>query len=126
MIEERLPIVARWDDLPIEEVRPGVRRCGFGTPDVTLVMNYIAPDMQPSPHTHENFDQIAVIVSGRAVYHVAGVGHEVGPGSVLLIPAGQEHWIEPVGDAPVENLDVFAPPRADYAHLLSWMGARRE
>jgi hypothetical protein len=40
---------------------------------------------------------------------------------VLLIPAGIEHWIQPTGDTPVENLDVFAPARADYSHLLEWM-----
>lgn len=118
----RRPVATRFDDLATEVVRDGVRRCGIGTPDVTLVMNYIEPEMEPSPHRHDDFDQVAVIVSGRAIYHVAGVGHEVGPGSVLLIPAGEEHWIQPIGDEPVENLDVFAPPRSDYEHLTAWMG----
>ena len=86
-----------------------------------LVMNEIAPEMQPSPHSHEGFDQIACIISGRATYNIGDVAHDVGPGSVLLIPAGIEHWIQPTGDTPVENLDVFAPARADYSHLLEWM-----
>ena len=63
---------------------------------------------------------IATIVSGEAVYHVGDVAHRVSAGALLLIPAGVEHWIEPVGDRPVENLDVFAPARSDYAHLLDW------
>ncbi|HEU5151086.1 MAG TPA: cupin domain-containing protein [Iamia sp.] len=113
-------LAATWDTIPGEDVRPGVSRKGFGTQDVILVMNTIQPDMQPAPHTHDDFDQIATIVSGEAVYHVGDVAHRVSAGALLLIPAGVEHWIEPVGDRPVENLDVFAPARSDYAHLLDW------
>jgi quercetin dioxygenase-like cupin family protein len=110
----------RWEQIPDEEVRPGVRRRGFGTEDVLLVLNECEPGMQLRPHTHE-FDQIALIVSGTAVYHVGEEDHEVGPGSVLLVPAGVEHHIEPTGSETVQNIDVFAPARSDYLHLLDWM-----
>jgi mannose-6-phosphate isomerase-like protein (cupin superfamily) len=112
-----------WDEIPSEEVRPGVRRRGFGTDDVLLVMNECRPGMELRPHAHE-FDQIALIVSGTAIYHVGDDHDEVGPGSVLLVPAGVEHYIEPTGSEPVMNLDVFAPARADYRHLLAWMRER--
>jgi mannose-6-phosphate isomerase-like protein (cupin superfamily) len=110
----------RWEDIPDETVRPGIRRRGFGTEDVLLVLNHCEPGMDLRPHSHE-FDQIAMIVSGSAIYHVGEVDNEVGPGSVMLVPAGVEHWIEPTGEQPVENIDVFAPARPDYAHLLEWM-----
>ena len=114
-------LVTNFADLEVEHVRDGVSRCAIGTRDVIMVMNYIEPDMQPAPHTHDDFAQLAFIVSGHAVYTVSGIGHEVGPGSVLVIPAGEEHWIQPVGHEQVQNIDVFAPPRADYSHLLTWM-----
>lgn len=114
-------LATRWDLIPGEVVRRGVFRRGFGTRDVILVMNEVAPDMDVAPHKHDDFDQIACIISGRAVYHVGEASHEVGPGSVLLIPTGVLHYIEPVGDEVVLNLDVFAPMRADYSHLLDWM-----
>jgi len=44
----------------------------------------------------------------------------------MLIPAGVEHYIEPIGDETVENIDLFAPARDDYAHLLDWMAEARE
>lgn len=113
-------VTANWQDLELEDVRPGVRRAGFGTDEVLLVMNVCEPGMEPKPHSHE-FDQIAMIVSGTAIYHVGEVDNEVGPGSVMLVPAGVEHWIEPTGEGPVENIDVFAPARADYGHLVGWM-----
>lgn len=109
-----------WSDIPDEAVRAGVRRRGFGTSDVLLVMNECQPGMEPKPHSHD-FAQIAMIVSGRGIYHVGDRDHEVSGGSIMLIPAETEHWIEPTGDEPVMNLDVFAPARADYAHLLDWM-----
>lgn len=115
------PVATRWDDIPGEAVRPGVSRKGFGTDDVILVMNRIEPEIEIKPHVHEDFDQIATIVSGEAIYHVGDVAHEVGPGSLLLIPAGTVHYIEPRGDTPIQNLDVFAPARDDYRHLLAWM-----
>jgi mannose-6-phosphate isomerase-like protein (cupin superfamily) len=62
-----------------------------------------------------------MIVAGQAIYHVGDEANEVGPGSVLLIPAGVDHYIEPVGEETVHNIDVFAPARDDYRHLLEWM-----
>ena len=42
------------------------------------------------------------------------------PRDVMLVPRGAEHYIE-VTDGPCVNLDVFVPPRADYAHLTAWV-----
>jgi len=114
------PPAVTWDDIPGETARGGVHRRGFGTENVLLVMHDLAPDMDLSPHSHE-FDQIAVIVQGEAIYHVGDRDNRVGPGSVLLIPAGVEHYIEPTSSTPVKNLDVFAPCRPDYKHLIEWM-----
>jgi quercetin dioxygenase-like cupin family protein len=113
----------RWEDIPDEQVRPGVRRRAIGTRDVLLVMNECRPGMEVRPHSHD-FDQLALIMSGQAIYHVGEDHNEVGPGSAMLIPAGVEHYIEPTGSEPVLNLDVFAPAREDYLHLLDWMTDR--
>jgi quercetin dioxygenase-like cupin family protein len=113
----------RWEEIPDEDVRPGVRRRAIGTSDVLLVMNECRPGMDVRPHSHD-FDQLALIISGEAIYHVGDDHNEVSPGSVMLVPAGVEHYIEPTGSEPVLNLDVFAPARQDYLHLLEWMPER--
>jgi mannose-6-phosphate isomerase-like protein (cupin superfamily) len=113
----------RWEEIPEEDVRPGVTRRGIGTRDVLLVMNECRPGMDLRPHSHD-FDQLALIISGEAIYHVGDDHNDVGPGSVMLVPAGVEHYIEPTGSEPVLNLDVFAPARQDYLHLLDWMTER--
>lgn len=106
-----------WENIPSEVVRAGVSRRGFQWKDMMMVMNECHPGMKLNPHSH-TFEQLAYIVSGRAIYHVGDVGHEVGPGSILVIPAGAMHYIEPVGTEPVMNLDFFLPAREDYLHLV--------
>lgn len=110
----------RWDDIPGEEARPGVRRKAIGNDEVLLVMNECVVGMEVRPHSHD-FPQIALFLQGHGIMHVDGDRHAVGPGSVVIIPPGAEHHLEPTGEETVVNLDVFAPVRPDYRHLLAWM-----
>jgi mannose-6-phosphate isomerase-like protein (cupin superfamily) len=93
-----------------------------GPPALTPVTSTTLLGADP-PRSNE-FDQVAMIVKGRAIYHIGDEPNEVGPGSLMLIPAGVEHYIEPIGDETVENIDLFAPAREDYLHLLEWMPPR--
>ena len=111
-----------WDAIPGETVRPGVSRKGFASDKVMLVMNECQPGMALNPHSH-TFEQVVYIVKGKCRYHVGDIAYEMEPGSVLVVPTGVIHYIEPVGDEAVLNLDVFAPPRADYRHLTEWQNA---
>lgn len=116
------PEHVNWSEIPDEPVREGVRRRGFGNSDVLLVMNECHPGMALRPHSH-HFDQIAMILSGNGIYHIGGRPHEISAGSIMLIPAETEHYVEPHGNEPVMNVDVFAPARGDYLHLLDWMSS---
>jgi quercetin dioxygenase-like cupin family protein len=109
----------RWDDLPKESVRAGVTRAGFRGEDVLLVMNWLQPGMQTNPHSHP-FEQIVYIVNGRMRFVIGGQTLEVGAGSVVRVPPNVEHYGEPIGEEPVLNLDVFAPFRQDYRHLVEY------
>ena len=109
-----------WENIPSEVVRAVISRKGFKWKDMMMVMNEYHPGMKLNPHSH-TFEQMAYIVSGRAIYHVGDVGHEVGAGSFLVIPAGVVHYIEPLGTEPVMNLDFFLPAREDYMHLVKYL-----
>lgn len=112
-----------WDDLPEEVVRPGVRRRAYATDDVMLVMNWLSPDMELNPHVHEDFDQLALVLNGRANYYIDDVPYEMTAGSMLLVPAGSPHYIEPIEgeQGEVANLDIFVPPRSDLLHLVDYV-----
>jgi quercetin dioxygenase-like cupin family protein len=112
--------VVRWEEIPEEEVRPGIVRRAYATDEVMLTMNVASQGMELNPHAHSDFDQLVCITEGRCRYHVDGVAHEMGPGSMMLVPAGADHFIEPISPSCV-NLDVFVPPRGDYADALQWI-----
>lgn len=112
--------VVSWEEIPEEYVRPGVHRRGYATDEVMLMWNVVEEGMQLKPHAHEDFDQLVCIFEGSCNYYVDGVAHEMRPGSMMLVPAGSEHYIEPI-ESPCANLDIFVPPRADYAASLEWI-----
>jgi hypothetical protein len=39
---------------------------------------------------------------------------------MVRIPPNTMHYLEPIGDEVALNLDIFAPPRADYMHLVEY------
>lgn len=59
-----------------------------------------------SPHTE---DEVYVVVAGRARVVAGPDSAEVGPGSVIYVPAGEEHrFVDITEDLTV--LVIFAPP----------------
>jgi quercetin dioxygenase-like cupin family protein len=112
--------VITWHEIPEEEVRPGVRRRAYASDAVMVTLNTVVRGMELRPHTHPGMDQLVFITEGECRYHVAGVAHEMGPGSLMLVPGDAEHYIEPVSASCV-NIDIFVPPRADYADALAWI-----
>jgi len=116
------PRMYNWNTLEREAVRPGVSRVGFAGDNVTLVMNFVEPGLEVRPHSH-TFEQIAICVSGRMNYHVGDEVFEMTPGSMVRIPAHTVHFTEVVGNETALNLDVFAPRREDYEHLVKYQAA---
>ncbi|MFQ3362850.1 MAG: quercetin dioxygenase-like cupin family protein [Woeseiaceae bacterium] len=108
-----------WDTIEGEEVRPGVSRKGFRGDQFMMVMNTLEPGMEINPHSHP-FEQAVYIVQGKVRFHIGDEVFEGGPGSVIRIPPNIEHYAEPFGDEPVLNLDIFAPLREDYMHLVDY------
>lgn len=122
-MSSREPVCIQWEDLDQEFVREGVTRSAFGNEHVLIVRNVLVPGMDLNPHVHD-FDQIAMIVEGHATMTLEGETYDMPAGSICLIPAGVKHHAEPVGDQPTVNIDIFAPPRADFSHLTQWMPSK--
>jgi Uncharacterized conserved protein, contains double-stranded beta-helix domain len=114
--------VVNFDDIPEEVARRGITRKAYASDDVMIVWNTVEQGLEVRPHSHDDFDQLVFILEGKADYYVAGVPKKMGPRDVMLVPRGAEHYIE-VTDGPCINIDIFVPPRADYAHLTSWVAA---
>lgn len=108
-----------WDIIPEDSPRPGVRRRAIRSSNALVVRNEMDPGMQTFPHRHD-CEQLVMIEKGRVLFHVGDEVHTLGPGSVCVIPPGVLHYADPVGPETVVNIDVFAPVRQDYLHLVAY------
>jgi quercetin dioxygenase-like cupin family protein len=114
-----------WNELAKESPRQGIERVAFRGEHAMAVLNWIKPDMAPAPHSHP-FEQLVFILEGRTRLHVGDEVIECEPGSMVRVPPDVVHWAEPVGDEVCLNLDVFAPVREDYLHLVEYQKQARQ
>ena len=121
--ENKSDIAVRyWNKLEKEHVREGVNRAAFRGEDVLMVMNWLDPGMETNPHSHP-CEQIVYVVKGRMRFVIEGKEITVDAGGMVRIPPNAVHYGEPIGDEQVLNLDVFAPIRDDYRHLVEYQSA---
>ncbi len=107
-------------DLPRESLLEGTFQRAAVRGDHSMVtFNWMDPAMpRQEPHAHD-FDQISLVTEGTMEFEVDGRAYTVGAGEVLLIPARALHTGMAVGGRTALNVDVFAPPRPDYLHLVA-------
>lgn len=99
----------------------------------SLMINWFAPTEGPrdahslSPHVHEDFEHVSVTLAGEYIHHLRTPWTprlpdwrddehvQITSPSVTIIPPGVIHTTQAVGPGSHELIDVFAPPRADFA-----------
>jgi len=111
----------RFDQMPRETVGDGrLERTAIRGDNSIVTLNWVNPGQPtPKPHNHP-FDQLSFVFEGTMVFEIDGEEIEAGPGTVLRIPPDAMHtaWVK--GTEVVLNVDVFAPPRADYVYLTRY------
>ena len=75
-----------------------------------LVIMTIPPDGEIGEETHDENDQILSFVSGVGKAVVAGESRAVGPGDVVVVPAGVQHNFLNDGPNPLVLYTVYGPP----------------
>ncbi len=61
-------------------------------------------------HMHVKENHFVYVYKGRARGLIGDVSAEVGPGNLIVIPAGVTHTFERIGDTPVEIMLFSTPP----------------
>lgn len=61
-------------------------------------------------HMHPDENHFLYILKGRASGNVGTVQGEVGPGTLVVIPAGVPHGFKKIGDEPVDLILFSSPP----------------
>lgn len=85
----------------------------------TVMTNFVRfePDA-PAPMHHHIEQQIAIVLSGELIFTVGGDTRTMGAGDCVVIPPNVEHGGH-AGPTGCNCLDVFTPPRAAIARLMT-------
>ena len=104
----------RWDDMPAEQLKPGLSRKLITGERMMIAHVYFKNGEEVPRHSHEN-EQVTYILSG-ALHFWFGADDEqeviVRAGEVVVIPSHVPHRAVAVGDT--LDVDVFCPPREDW------------
>lgn len=86
----------------------------FRTEHSKTVCGYFAPGQFIPVHSPDS-DVTIVVQSGSGIVRDGNEEHEISPGSVVSIPAGQDRGVR-AGDERLEAVLVTAPPPTDAEH----------
>ncbi|KAK3363222.1 oxalate decarboxylase [Lasiosphaeria hispida] len=87
----------------------------------------IEPGALREMHWHPNADEWSFFIRGRArvtVFASSGTARtfDYTPGDVGIVPANMGHFVENIGDEPVEMLEVFRADEFRDFSLFQWLG----
>jgi len=68
------------------------------------------PGRGPVRHTHP-YDKVVFVQEGHGRWFVNSEEHDVGPGDILVIKAGEVHTFVNNGDVSLKQMDVHLSPR---------------
>ena len=98
-------------EFPMVEISPGVRGHRVvdqpqGSGAVTVGELEVVPGAGLARHRHK-VEEAIMVVEGRARFTLGDEASEVGPGTMLLAPAGRPHSLECIGSETLRIYFVF-------------------
>jgi mannose-6-phosphate isomerase-like protein (cupin superfamily) len=82
----------------------------LGSRNLAITWVDVPPGAEQRAHSHEDSEQVYVIVRGRGRMTVAGDEEEVGEGDLVFIPPATDHGIVNSGDEPLVYVSATSPP----------------
>jgi mannose-6-phosphate isomerase-like protein (cupin superfamily) len=75
-----------------------------------LVVMTLAPGQDIGAEVHEENDQLLTFVEGSGLAEVDGERRDVGPGDLVIVPAGVRHNFTNTGSGPLRLYTIYGPP----------------
>ena len=108
--------VLKFEDVPYESVKDGVKRKLLYTENLMTVLIDFSngPWEQPEPpHSHPH-EQVSVLVSGEIIFFCEDEKQQhMVPGDMFSVPSGKKHTIQLLTKN-VRLIDSFNPIREDF------------
>ena len=82
----------------------------LGSRNLTVTWVDVPPGAEQRAHSHEEAEQVYVIVRGRGRMQVAGDDEEVGEGDLVFIPPATHHGIVNDGTEMLVYVSAASPP----------------
>jgi quercetin dioxygenase-like cupin family protein len=104
----------RWEEMPIEALKPDLGRRLISTERMMLAQVYLEKGCIVPQHSHEN-EQLTYILEGTLRFWLGADESEVvdvSAGEVLHIPPNVPHKAEALETT--LDVDIFCPPRQDW------------
>jgi quercetin dioxygenase-like cupin family protein len=117
------PIAGCFDDLPVDEPWPGVRRCAFDTQHATITRYEFEPGAEFPLHSHPQ-EQITLIQDGGVEFSVGGEVKPLRPGDWSVVPPNVPHGLR-AGDGGARFLAIVVPKR-DSPHAYTVVESEHE
>jgi quercetin dioxygenase-like cupin family protein len=110
--------VSAFDDLV--ELRPiaiwdGIAARAVHGERITLAIVELDPSSVVASHAHEN-EQLGMVLRGSLRFRLGNEERDLGPGETWRIPSNTPHEVH-AGPEGAVVIDVFGPPRDDWAAL---------
>jgi len=94
------------------ETAPGdFRRVVFTSPRSQMVVMTLNPGQRIGSEIHRDGDQLFMVLSGTGTATLNLVPHDIGPGSLIAVPAGTRHDVTAGTGAPLRLVTVYSPPQ---------------
>ncbi|MCB0548445.1 MAG: cupin domain-containing protein [Phaeodactylibacter sp.] len=106
-IDQISPFTAGDDTLIREVLHPRNDDLALG---YSLAFAVLEPGRASLPHILKKSDEVYAIGKGRGRAFIDGEAADVGPGDVVVIPAGARQYIENTGDEHLEFWCIVSPP----------------
>jgi len=92
------------------QLNSSFRHVLFTSVHVQLVVMALKAGEDIGSEIHDHTDQVFTFVSGFVLAEVNGSTQNVGPGDLVIVPAGTRHNFTNVGDEPVRLYTIYSPP----------------
>ena len=87
-----------------------------GGTGISLIFVDAPPGGGPSLHRHD-YDEVFIVQEGRATMTAGERELEVGPGDIVVVPAGQPHAFVNSGEGRLRQIDIHLNPR----YVTEWL-----